>query len=146
MKVAIPNTAVEGDTSTTTVTATSVGSPSLSGSSTLTTIAATKPTLLVDEDGNAPDVQSIYTTALTTDGVSFAVWDLAANPSLPAGYLAAHANVIWFTGNSYPGPILPYEAELKAFLDGGGPPVHVRSGSCSTRLQARPPSCATTCT
>ena len=41
-------------------------------------------------------------------------------PELPAGYLAAHKNVIWFTGNSYPGPILPYEAELKSFLDGGG--------------------------
>ena len=27
---------------------------------------------------------------------------------------------MWFTGNSYPGPITPYEATLKAFLDGGG--------------------------
>ena len=26
----------------------------------------------------------------------------------------------WFTGNSYPGPILPYESQLKSFLDGGG--------------------------
>ena len=27
---------------------------------------------------------------------------------------------MWFTGNSYPGPLLPYESRLKAFLDGGG--------------------------
>ena len=27
---------------------------------------------------------------------------------------------MWFTGNTYPGPITPYESELKAFLDGGG--------------------------
>jgi uncharacterized repeat protein (TIGR01451 family) len=121
VQVAIPATGVnEGDTSTSTVTATSVGSPTLSGSSTLTTIAATKDTLLVDNDGNGPDVQSYYSTALTTAGVSFATWDLATNASLPQGYLLAHKNVFWFTGNSYPGPLLPYESELKAFLDGGG--------------------------
>ncbi|MEA2306318.1 MAG: hypothetical protein QOH43_3598, partial [Solirubrobacteraceae bacterium] len=27
---------------------------------------------------------------------------------------------VWFTGNSYPGPLLPYESELTSFLDGGG--------------------------
>jgi hypothetical protein len=27
---------------------------------------------------------------------------------------------VWFTGNSYPAPITPYESELKALLDGGG--------------------------
>src|SRR5204863_3106409 len=26
----------------------------------------------------------------------------------------------WFTGNSYPGPIVPYEGTLQAFLDNGG--------------------------
>jgi uncharacterized repeat protein (TIGR01451 family) len=121
VKVAVPATGVnEGDMSTSTVTATSVGSPTLSGSSTLTTIAATKDTLLVDNDDNKPDVQSYYSTALTTAGVSFATWDLATSPTLPEGYLLAHKNVFWFTGNRYPGPLLPYESELKAFLDGGG--------------------------
>jgi hypothetical protein len=86
----------------------------------LKTIAVSKNTLLVDEDGNGPDVQAIYTAALNANGVSFATWDLAADPNLPAGYLRAHKTVIWFTGNSYPGPILPYEAVLKSFLDGGG--------------------------
>ncbi len=121
VKVTVPATGVaDGDVSTATVKATSVGSPTVSGSATVKTIAVTKDTLLVDEDGNGPDVQSFYSTALTTAGVSFSTWDLATDPTLPLGYLRAHKNVIWFTGNSYPGPLLPYESELQAFLDGGG--------------------------
>jgi hypothetical protein len=77
-------------------------------------------TLLVDEDGNAPDVNSYYTTALTSAGVAFDTWDLNANPALPAKYISAFKNVVWFTGTTYPGPILPYETGLKAYLDGGG--------------------------
>jgi hypothetical protein len=34
--------------------------------------------------------------------------------------MRAYKNIVWFTGNTYPGPILPYETELAAFLDGGG--------------------------
>jgi uncharacterized repeat protein (TIGR01451 family) len=120
VKVAVPGAAADGDVNTATVTATSVGSPSVSGSATVKTIAVTKDTLLVDNDGNGPDVQSYYSTALTAKGVNFATWDLAADPNLPQGYLLAHKTVVWFTGNSYPGPIVPYEAELKTFLDGGG--------------------------
>jgi hypothetical protein len=52
--------------------------------------------------------------------VPFSVWDLGADADLPANYLKAFKNVVWFTGNSYPGPLLPYESKLKAFLDGGG--------------------------
>jgi hypothetical protein len=77
-------------------------------------------TLLVDNDGNGPDVQSYYTAALTAAGQAFDVWDLAANPALPLGYMKAHHNIVWFTGNSYPAPLGPYEAKLTAFLDGGG--------------------------
>jgi len=116
----VPAGANDGDINTATVTATSVGSPSVTGSATVKTIAVTKDTLLVDNDGNKPDVQSFYTTALTTDGISFSTWDLTTDPKLPLGYLLAHKNVFWFTGNSYPGPLVPYESELKAFLDGGG--------------------------
>ena len=65
-----------------------------------------------------PDVQSYYTTALA--GRTYAVWDLATKPFLPAGYLAAHKTVVWFTGNSYPAPIGPHERALTAFLDNGG--------------------------
>jgi hypothetical protein len=118
--VDVPPSASDGDTSTATVTATSVGSSAVTASGTVTTIAVTKDTLLVDEDGNAPDVQPIYKAALDAAGVDYAVWDLATSPNLPSGYLNAHTNVVWFTGNSYPGPVTPYEGVLKSFLDGGG--------------------------
>ena len=120
VKVTPPSGTPDGVSSTSTITATSVGSPTVSASATITTIAVTVDTLLVDEDGNAPDVNSIYTTALTSAGVSFDTWDLNANPNLPAKYISAFKNVVWFTGTSYPGPITPYETGLKAYLDGGG--------------------------
>jgi uncharacterized repeat protein (TIGR01451 family) len=122
VKVAVPAGAADGDTSTSTVTATSVGSSSLSASGTVKTIAVTKDWLLVDEDGDAPNVRSFYTAALDSKvgAGAYSVWDLATDPGLPQGYLTAHKYVVWFTGNSYPGPITPYENELKALLDGGG--------------------------
>lgn len=120
IKVAVPAGAAEGASNATSFVATSSGDSSVSGSATLTTLAAQADTLVVDEDGNAPNVQQYYTDALTADGASYGVWDLAAKPQLPASFLAAHKNVVWFTGNSYPAPIGPYEAELTAFLDGGG--------------------------
>jgi len=120
VRVDVPPSATNGATSTATVTATSVASPAVSASATVTTIAVTLDTLLVDNDGNGPDVQSIYTAALTGAGLTFNTWDLAANPNIPLGYMKAHKTIVWFTGNSYPGPLQPYEARLAAFLDGGG--------------------------
>jgi uncharacterized repeat protein (TIGR01451 family) len=120
VQVSIPGGATNGTTDTTTLTATSTGDPSVSDSATVKTIAVTVGTLLVDNDNNAPDVQATYAAALTAAGVSFDTWDLATDPVLPSGYLQAHANVVWFTGNSYPAPLGPYETELAAFLDGGG--------------------------
>jgi uncharacterized repeat protein (TIGR01451 family) len=120
VKVAIPAGAANAATNDATVEATSVGDSSVSATAKVTTIAVAVDTLLVDNDDNGPDVQGIYRTALTTAGVPFSVWDLGADQKLPVGYVKAFKNVVWFTGNSYPGPILPYEATLKAFLDGGG--------------------------
>jgi uncharacterized repeat protein (TIGR01451 family) len=120
VKVDVPAAAADGATSDTTLTVSSQGDPSLSEQATMTTIAVAKATLLVDNDNEEPNVESIYQAALTSAGVDFAYWDLAADPELPASYLAAHDNVVWFTGNSYPAPILPYESELASFLDGGG--------------------------
>jgi uncharacterized repeat protein (TIGR01451 family) len=121
VKVAIPGAAANGAVNTATVTATSVVSPAVSANATIKTIAVTEgATLLVDNDGNGPDVQPVYTAALTTAGVTFSTWDLSTDSNLPLNYLKAFKNVVWFTGNSYPGPILPYEAKLTAFLDGGG--------------------------
>ncbi len=116
----MPGGAANGTTSATTVTATSVGDASVSASATVNTIAVAVDTLLVDGDGNAPNVQSYYTTALTTAGISFNTWDLSTNSNIPLSYMKAHKNIVWFTGTGYPGPIVPYEARLKDFLDGGG--------------------------
>jgi hypothetical protein len=74
--------------------------------------------LVVDGDGNGPDVQARYTAALPAG--TFSVWDLAESSKLPLNYLRAFKSVVWFTGNAYPGPITPYEAELTQFLNGGG--------------------------
>jgi uncharacterized repeat protein (TIGR01451 family) len=122
VKVAIPAGAANGATNAATVTATSVGSPSVSASAAINTIAvaADVNTLLVDNDDNAPNVQPIYVTALTSASVKFSVWDLKADANLPLNYMKAFRTIVWFTGNSYPGPILPYEAKLKAYLDNGG--------------------------
>jgi uncharacterized repeat protein (TIGR01451 family) len=122
VKVAIPTAAANGATNSATVTATSVASPSVSASATIITIAvaADVNTLLVDNDGNGPNVQSYYTAALNSNNVKFSVWDLSTDPNIPQNYMKAFATIVWFTGNSYPGPILPYEAKLKAYLDNGG--------------------------
>jgi hypothetical protein len=66
------------------------------------------------------DSAPYYESALADNNVQYGYWDLTANPQVPESYLAAHTTVIWFTGNSYPGPVSPYETELAAFLDGGG--------------------------
>jgi uncharacterized repeat protein (TIGR01451 family) len=120
VRVDVPAGASNGEVNTTSVTATSVGNPGVSGSATVNTIAVAVDTLLVDNDGNGPDVQSYYTAALTTAGSSFSTWDLGADSNIPLHYMQAFKNIVWFTGNSYPGPILPYEVKLAAFLDGGG--------------------------
>ena len=119
VKVTIPANAT--GTSTSTITATSAGSPTVSASATVNTIAVTTDTLLVKEDGNAPpNLLTYYTTALTTAGVPFMTWDLDANANITQGFMLSFKHIVWYTGNSFPGPIRPYETKLKAFLDGGG--------------------------
>jgi len=121
VKVSVPADAADNATNDTTFTATSTADSSVTGSSTLTTIAVATDILLVDEDTNAPvDSAPFYEDALTANGLSYGYWDLAVNPAVPESYLAAHQTVIWFTGNSYPAPLGPYETELAAYLDGGG--------------------------
>jgi uncharacterized repeat protein (TIGR01451 family) len=120
VRVSVPAGTPNAATSTTTLTATSSGDPSTSGTSTMSTSAVSVDTLLVDGDLGAPNVQQYYQDALTANGVGFTYWDLSANPEIPVSLLTAHKIVIWVTGNAYPGPITPYESELKAFLDGGG--------------------------
>jgi photosystem II stability/assembly factor-like uncharacterized protein len=121
VKVDVPADAAERDTNDTTFTVTSNADSSVTRSATLTTIAVQFDTLLVDNDTNDPvDSAPYYKDALDANGVDYGYWDLADSSQIPESYLAAHQNVIWFTGNSYPAPIGPYESELASFLDGGG--------------------------
>jgi len=119
VRVTPPVSASDGDTSTSTVTAASASSTD-SASASITTIAVTVDTLLVDQDGNAPDTQSFYDTALTGAGIAHDIWDLNAHPDLPVKYMEAFRHIVWFTGTSYPGPIIPYERSLTAYLNNGG--------------------------
>jgi uncharacterized repeat protein (TIGR01451 family) len=120
VKVSVPMTATSGMTDTVTLDVASMGNPARTASASIETIAVTKPVLLVDNDDNHPDVQSYYRAALDANGYQYDVWDLAADPNLPPKYLNAHQAVVWFTGASYPGPILPYESELATYLNNGG--------------------------
>ncbi len=119
VKVAVPASAANDAKDTEHLTVTSVGSPSVSAGASFTTIAVASANLLVDGDTNDPiDSAPYYKAAMGSQ--SYGYWDLAADPNLPLSYLKAHTNVVWWTGNSYPGPITPYESELASFLDGGG--------------------------
>ncbi len=120
VEVMVPMTATSGTTDTVAVKATSQTNASVNGTASIETIAVAKQVLLVDNDGSAPNVESYYTAAVGSSGYAYDYWDLAANPELPLNYLKAHKAVVWFTGASYPGPLLPYESDLAAFLDGGG--------------------------
>jgi predicted alpha-1,2-mannosidase len=120
VKVAVPSSASDGNSSDTTVTATSAADSSVSATTKLTSIAVTADTLIVDEDGGGPNVESYYENALSANNAPYSYWDLSTAPTLPLSMLTAHKNVVWFTGNAYPGPITPYESELSTFLDGGG--------------------------
>jgi hypothetical protein len=120
VRVAVPSAAADGTTDHATVTATSVADSAVTGSAAVNTIAVAVDTLLVDNDDNNPDVKSFYQNALTASGTPFSFWDLSVDQNLPQNYLNAHKNVVWFTGARFPGPLLPYEARLKAFLDQHG--------------------------
>jgi hypothetical protein len=126
VRVDVPASTADSATSTATVAATSNGSSAASASSTVKTIAVAVNTLVVDDDSFVSggsvkvDVNKFYTDALTGAGVHFQLWDLGVDKNLPLNYLKSFSDVVWFTGNSFPAPIGPYEGELTSFLDGGG--------------------------
>jgi len=118
--VTVPAGASNEQSDTATVTATSTADATATSGATVKTIAVAADTLLVDNDDNGPNVQAYYQTALTSAGVAHSTWDLSTSNALPLNYMKAHKNIVWFTGNSYPGPITAYESRLAAFLDSGG--------------------------
>ncbi|HET6817312.1 MAG TPA: hypothetical protein VFH66_08840 [Mycobacteriales bacterium] len=121
VQVTVPGTANSQDTDVFHLTVQPDATTDTSGAETVdgTTVAVTHPVLLVDEDGNNPDVQSYYTDALTAAGIQYDVFDLSTT-QLPDGYLSGYSSVYWFTGTSYPGPLMPYEKQLTNYLDNGG--------------------------
>lgn len=120
VNVDVPNGATDSQTDTAKVKAQASSDPTVKAVAEIKTIAVTDAILLVDEDGNIPDVQSYYTNTMNAVGQPYDVWDLAVDETLPLNYLKAHGTVVMWTGNSYPAPLAPYEDELKAFLDIGG--------------------------
>ena len=103
-----------------TIQAQSAADKTVKGTATIKTVRVVNQFLLVDQDGNNPNVLPYYTAALDAFGQPYDIWDLDANPVMPKDYLKNYWAVVWFTGNSYPAPITPYETDLSAFLDNGG--------------------------
>ena len=119
-RVAIPAGATDSSTSTATVTATSAADAAVSAAGSIKTIAVAVNTLLVDNDTNAPqDSLPVYRAALDSAGVQYQVWDLNVDENLPLNYMKAFKRLVWFTGNSWPQPLAPYEAKLISYLDAG---------------------------
>jgi len=82
------------------------------------------PTLLVDDDDNAPDVRPYYADALGALGVTYDIWDTNNSDNEPdAATLSIYHNVIWFSGaewGGHAGPGSAGEAALSSWLDAGG--------------------------
>ncbi|RLE26897.1 MAG: hypothetical protein DRJ61_18010, partial [Acidobacteria bacterium] len=79
--------------------------------------------LVVDDDDNAPDVLSTYTTALTTLAIDYDLWDTANSDLEPEAWVLSNYDVVlWFTGaefGGYAGPGIAGEVALATYLDGG---------------------------
>ncbi len=87
------------------------------------TTRVTPAILLVDDDDNAPNVQSLYTQALISLGVDYDLWDTNNTDNEPsAEYLSPYCVVIWFTGDEFGGTCGPGaagEAALQSWLETG---------------------------
>jgi hypothetical protein len=83
--------------------------------------------LLVDDDNNSPNVRSYFRNALDNMGYDYDVFDVGTGagngPSLAE--MQHYSIIIWFSGDKYgandlAGPNSADEANLAAYLDGGG--------------------------
>ncbi len=114
------NPLVTNDISNTSYIVASSANSANSDSAQIKTIAVTDKILLVDDDGNSPDVDSYYQAALNAYGQPYNIADLASVPQLPQNYLKAHKIMVWYAGATYPGNLGAYDTNLAAFLDNGG--------------------------
>ena len=85
------------------------------------------PILLVDDDGDAPDVRGEFTATLDALGQDYDVWDTQNSTSEPAlEDLEPYQFVIWFSGaatnfsDPQAGPAELSEIALASYLDQGG--------------------------
>jgi len=80
--------------------------------------------LLVDDDDNSPDVQSVYQQLLDDAGVIYVVHDTNNSNNEPTfAELQSYPLVIWFTGDEwggFAGPGSAGEAALASYIDAGG--------------------------
>jgi len=77
--------------------------------------------LLVDDDQDGPDVRIYYTSTLDELGVTYDVWDMAAQGDPSADDLMGYQMVLWFTG--YPRSdtfTSANEAAVATYLDAEG--------------------------
>ncbi len=78
------------------------------------------PILLVDDDDNTPDVQSIYVDALNNLGIAFDLFDTNNTDNEPGTEILAYDAVIWFSGDEFggvAGPGATAEGILGNFLE-----------------------------
>jgi hypothetical protein len=83
------------------------------------------PLLLVDDDGDFPDVQAFYTNALDALGRGYDIWDVwgvHGGNEPDEATLALYDQLIWFTGEEdvYAGPDSATEPLLADWLDRSG--------------------------
>jgi hypothetical protein len=80
--------------------------------------------LLVDDDDNAPDVRSTYTSMLDSVGILYEIHDTNNSNNEPDfGSLSGYPLVIWFTGDEwggFSGPGSSGETALASYIDAGG--------------------------
>ncbi len=109
-----------GSTHVLTLTATSANNPAVSATSVLTT-RVPYPVLVVDDDRSAPDVETVYTTALADNAIAFDLWDTDALGRVTANALNYHRAVVWFTGQHRVDTLtIQDERNLATYLRYGG--------------------------
>ncbi len=120
VKVLINPLVANGTANTSFIVANSVFNPANSNSAQIKTIAVTDKILLVDDDGNGPNVDSYYQAALNAYSLPYNIANLSLVPELPQRYLKAHHVIVFYSGATYPGNLGLYDTNLAAFLDNGG--------------------------
>jgi PKD repeat protein len=77
--------------------------------------------LLVDDDGDGPDVDSYYTTALDGLGVDYDIWDTQTAGDPAFNDISGYRKLLWYTGYPYFNTFNnANETAVAAFLDAGG--------------------------